>query len=97
SATFAGSAYQVSFAGGPERGAGVCAPLAGPGAEGGGGMQRRRKVPDQSRPAAVLAAPMKPSTVLAGVCADATPIPADKTTAAVMHLASDFILVSPFT
>jgi hypothetical protein len=33
-------------------------------------MQRRVKVPDQSVPAAIFADETRPSTVLAGICAD---------------------------
>src|ERR1051326_8465941 len=71
SATLAGSACHVSRAGGPED----CE------AEGAGTMQRRRKVPDHSRPAAFLAAPRRPSIVVGELCARAMPLPAPKISA----------------
>src|SRR5437016_1920158 len=73
SATLAGSAYQVSFAGGA--GAFPAGPF-------GGGMHRRRNVPAHSRPAAFFAVLISPSTVGRGVCADAGAIEMAKTTAA---------------
>src|SRR5262245_58814313 len=59
-------------------------------------MQRRRNVPDHSRPAAFLAVEMRPSTVVGGACADATPTPKTKTNMpTAITSANDFILYPP--
>src|SRR5437899_344016 len=56
-------------------------------------MQRRRKVPGHSRPAAFLAAPIKPSTVVGTGCANAPLVPAKSKSAAAAPIvrARDFI------
>src|SRR5262249_35427227 len=56
-----------------------------------GGMHRRRKVPAQSVPAAVLAAPIKPSIVVADVCAHAMPLIVTTATRKPIPIAGDFI------
>src|SRR5437899_1600569 len=85
SATLAGSAYHVSRAGVP----------AGCGAAGAGMMQRRRKVPDHSRPAAFLAALSRPSTVVGELCGCAKPLAAPKISAIPTPAATNFISFRP--
>src|SRR5579871_6206134 len=92
SATLAGSAYHVSRAG--VRRSAAPAPAAPPAPRpgpAGGTMQRRRKVPDQSRPAATLAADTRPSMVDGAVCAETIPTEAANIEAARIPAASDFI------
>src|SRR5262245_48738348 len=95
SATLAGSAYQVSLAGVRGPAAAGAAPRAGVVVAGGFGMQRRRKVPGQSIPAAVLAAMMYPSIVVGGVCAHATSLTATNAASAPIAIRSDFISSLP--
>src|SRR5262245_44235594 len=89
SATLAGSAYHVFLAGtlGPAAAVAGCAALAGGAA--GGGIHNRSNVPDQSTPAACLAALTRPSTVVGAVCPDAMPIPATRTPITPILMRSD--------
>src|SRR5581483_5533199 len=89
SATLAGSACHVSLAGVGRGVARAAAPAAGaPGGcrPAGGGMQRRRKVPAHSVPAATLAAARYASTVVGAVCADAIPMVATKATVSFLNI-----------
>ena len=54
-------------------------------------MQRRMKVPDQSVPAATLAAETRPSTVGGAVCADAMTMPAPTASAVPMPSACNLM------
>src|SRR5262245_24155697 len=76
-ASLGGSADHASRAG-VRAAAGAAGAAGGPprataDAAGAGGIHRQRKVPDQSSPAAFLAALIRPSTVAGVVCASARP------------------------